>query len=101
MADAVAREVAELRQSVDRLTQGLQLMLETQATHSEMLGKLLVAATQPTPQETELGAVLARIAALLGDQTRQLEAVRTILKALPADVGTAVAASVRDGLARL
>ena len=37
MAGDVAGELAGLRTAVDRLTQGLQLMLETQATQTEML----------------------------------------------------------------
>ena len=99
MAGDTASELAGLRTAVDRLTQGLQLMLETQATHTEMLRAVLQATAHAGPQEQELADVLARIAATLLGQTGRLEAILVVLRSLPSDVGTAVAASVRDGLA--
>jgi hypothetical protein len=101
MAGDVAHEVAELRQAVDRLTQGLQLMLETQGTQTEMLRAVLAAMVQPTVQERELDTVLDRIAATLRDHSVRLEALLSVMKSLPSDVGTAVAASLGDVLAKL
>ena len=99
MAGDVAGELAGLRTAVDRLTQGLQLMLETQATQTEMLRAVLEAASSPAPADRELSDLLARIAATLQAQGGSLQAILKTLTSLPADVGTAVAASVRDGLA--
>jgi hypothetical protein len=101
MASDTASELAELRTAVDRLTQGLQLMLETQGTQTEMLLKVLQAATQPASAERTLEETLAQIAAILRDHGGKLDALLSVMKSLPADVGTAVAASVRDGLARI
>ncbi len=101
MASDTASELTELRTAVDRLTQGLQLMLETQGTHTEMLLKVLQAATQPAPSERTLEEALAQIAAILRDHGGKLDALLSVMKSLPTDVGTAVAASVRDGLARI
>ncbi len=56
MAQDVATELADLRTAVDRLTQGLTLMLETQATHTEMLRAVLQAATEPPPEGGKLGS---------------------------------------------
>ncbi len=101
MASDTASELAALRTAVDRLTQGLQLMVETQGTQTEMLLKLMQAATQPAPAERPLEEALARIAAILRDHGSKMDALLSLMKSLPADVGTAVAASVRDGLARI
>ena len=101
MAGDVAGELAGLRTAVDRLTQGLQLMLETQATQTEMLRAVLEAASSPAPADRELSDQLARIAATLQAQGGSLQAILKTRPSLPADVGTAVAASVRDGLAGL
>ena len=45
MSDQVAAELARLRDTVETLTQGLRMMVETQATHTEMLRAIMEAAT--------------------------------------------------------
>jgi small-conductance mechanosensitive channel len=97
----MASELTELRTAVDQLTQGLQLMLETQATHTEMLLKLLQAATQPASPSQALEATLTQIATILRDHGGKLDALHSVMKSLPSDVGSAVALSVRDGLGKL
>lgn len=101
MADEATAALAALTAEVAGLRQSLALMLETQATHSEMLRQLLEAAAAPTEPETRLADVLARIAATLRDQGRQIEAVEAILRQLPADVGQAVGRGVRDALSEV
>lgn len=88
---ALQAEVAALRQS-------LALMLETQATHTEMLRQLMEAAATPGEPETALSDALAKIAVLLTRQAGGLEAVQAVLMRLPQDVGQSVAAGVREAL---
>ena len=97
MADDVATAVTALTAEVAGLRQSLALMLETQATHSEMLRQLLEAAAAEEP-DSALVDTLAQIAARLREQGRQLEAVEALLRQLPADVGQAVGRGVRDAL---
>jgi hypothetical protein len=68
MADEATAALATLTAEVARLRQSLALMLETQATQSEMLRQLLEAAAAPTEPENRLADVLAQIAATLRDQ---------------------------------
>jgi len=89
--------LAALQAEVAGLRQGLGLMLETQATHTEMLRQLLMAATPGEP-ETALADSLAQIAAILTRQSGALEAVKAILARLPQDVGQTVAQGVREVL---
>jgi ABC-type transporter Mla subunit MlaD len=101
MADDTASELAGLRTAIDRLTQGLHQVAETQQTHTDMLAELLKAAALPTPQERELHDVLKVISATLTDHTGKLHAVLSVLQKLPSDVGSAVAASVGDALSKV
>ena len=79
MADAAQQDglahlrgdIADLTASVDTLSQGLRLMLETQETHTEMLTALLKAAAKPD-EESALEILLARIVAGLEVQTESL-----------------------------
>ncbi len=80
------------------MRQGLGLMLETQATHTEMLRQLLMAAAAPGEPETALADSLAQIAGILTRQSGVLEAVKAILTRLPQDVGQTVAQGVREAL---
>ena len=64
-------DIADLAASVDALSQGLTLLVATQATHTEMLTALLKAAARPE-EETELEILLARIVAGLEVQTESL-----------------------------
>ena len=45
LSDAIAAELARLRDTVETLTQGLRMMVETQGTHTEMLQAIMEAAT--------------------------------------------------------
>jgi len=98
MADGAETALAALTAEVAGLRQGLALMLETQATHTEMLRALLEAAATPGGSETVLSDSLAQIAAILSRQTAGLEAIRGVLQRLPQDVGQTVATGVREAL---
>jgi hypothetical protein len=91
-------DLAELRLSVERLTQGLQLMLETQETQTEMLRALLAAAAAPMPAESPVADALTKLAAIVNAQTSQLVAVQTSLAQLPRAVGAEVANGVQAAL---
>jgi hypothetical protein len=99
MVQDATTELAGLRVAVERLTQGLRLMLETQATQTEMLRAVLEAATQPPPEGGQLEIALDSILTQLRDQSGRLERIVEATQTLPAEIGAAVAASVRDGLA--
>ena len=93
-----ATVLAALQAEVAGLRQGLALMLETQATHTEMLRALMEASAAPGESETALTDALARIAAILTRQTSGLEAIQAVLLRLPQDVGQTVAQGVREAL---
>jgi hypothetical protein len=99
-AETTTATLAAFQAEVSGLRQGLTLMLETQSTHTEMLRVLLTAAAAQTEPEEALSDALARIAAILGDQTGKLAAMHTTLLRLPQDVGQAVAEGVRAALPR-
>jgi hypothetical protein len=94
----IASELASLREAIERLEQGLGLMLETQGTHSEMLREILHAAAAPTEAEQPLTDMIARLLATMDGQHAELAAIGEVMRRLPADVGSAVAGAVRDGL---
>jgi chemotaxis response regulator CheB len=100
MADAAATAaaLAALATEVAGLRQSLALMLETQATHTEMLRHLMEAAAAPDESETALSDTLAKIAGILSRQTGGLEAIQAVLLRMPQDVGESVAAGVREAL---
>ena len=103
MADetaATATALAALQAEVAGLRQSLALMLETQATHTEMLRSLMEAAAAPDGPETTLSDALGKIAAILTRQTGGLEAIQAVLLRLPQDVGQTVAEGVREALPR-
>ncbi len=101
MADDTASEVAELRLAIDRLTQGLHYIAETQQIQTNMLGELLRAASRPAREERELDDSLKVISAILTDYTGKLHSVLSVLQKLPEDVGTAVASSVGNALSKI
>jgi hypothetical protein len=100
MADGAetATALAALTAEVAGLRQSLALMLETQATHTEMLRSLMEAAAAPAEPEIAVADALTQIAELLSRQTAGLEAIRAVLLRLPEDVGQTVAAGVRTAL---
>jgi predicted transcriptional regulator len=67
MSDAVVEELARLRNTVETLTQGLRMMVETQGTHTEMLRAILEAATEEAG-ESPLPALLTQIVERLDEQ---------------------------------
>ena len=92
-------ELDRLRRSVDQLVHGLQAMVETQATHTEMIRRLLVAATAPSDPEHHVARQLEQVVGLLVSQGVQMRTIGTTLKTLPADVGSAVAREFTTTLA--
>ncbi|HWX51531.1 MAG TPA: hypothetical protein VNZ61_26090 [Roseomonas sp.] len=77
MPDAVAAELARLRDTVETLTQGLRMMVETQATHTEMLQAILEAATEEAG-ESPLPGLLTQIVERLDEQTGILHRIEAI-----------------------
>ncbi len=94
----LASELAALREAIERLEQGRRLMLETQGTHSEMLREILHAAAAPTESELPLTEMIGQLIAAMKGQHAELAAIGEVMRRLPADVGSAVAGAVRDGL---
>lgn len=72
-------EFAALRLSTERLVNGLRQMCETQATHTDMLQSILVAATAPVEGDSDLADTLAKIVAAIEGQTLILAAIRKAL----------------------
>src|SRR5260370_21902288 len=68
MSDPIAAELSRLRDTVETLTQGLRMMVETQGTHTEMLRAILEAATEEAG-ESPLPGVLMPIVERLDDPT--------------------------------
>jgi hypothetical protein len=68
MSDAITAELTRLRDTVETLTQGLRMMVETQATHTEMLRAILEAATEEAG-ESPLPGLLTQIVERLDEQT--------------------------------
>lgn len=97
-ATAEQATLAGLQADLAALRQGLGLMLETQAVHSELLRQLLVAAAAPAEAEGPLADSLAEIAGLLARQGDSLAALQGQLAGLPREVGDSVAHGVRDAL---
>jgi hypothetical protein len=96
----MATALAALQAEVAGLRQGLALMLETQAIHTEMLRHLMGAAAVPAESENILSDALAKIATTLTRQVGGLEAIQAVLLRLPQDVGQTVAEGVREALSR-
>lgn len=59
--ERLSDEVSGMRTDMQALVQGLSLMLETQAVHSEMLRQLLEAATQEAPGENPMETLLRQL----------------------------------------
>jgi hypothetical protein len=88
-------EVAALRTSMDALTQGLHLMVETQETHTDLLQRILAAATEPSPAESPLHELLARLVAGIDGQTEALHRIESRLAHVGPDVEAAVIRGVQ------
>jgi hypothetical protein len=88
-------DVTALRTSVDALTQGLTLMVETQETHTDLLQRILDAATEPSPSDSPLHDLLAKLIAGVDGQTEALHRIETRLAHFGSDVETAVIRGVQ------
>lgn len=88
-------EVAALRSSIDALTQGLHLMVETQDTHTELLQRILAAATEPSPSDNPLHDLLTRLIGGIEGQTDALHRIETRLAHVGSEVETAVIRGVQ------
>ncbi len=84
MSDQVAAELARLRKTVETLTQGLRMMVETQGTHTEMLQALLEAATEEAG-ESPLPGLLEQIVGRLDEQTSILHRIEVAASGEPVD----------------
>ena len=74
LSDAIAAELARLRDTVETLTQGLRMMVETQGTHTEMLQAIMEAATEEAG-ESPLPGLLTQIVQRLDEQTEVLHRI--------------------------
>ena len=84
ISDQVAAELARLRDTVETLTGGLRMMVETQATHTEMLRAILEAATEEAG-ESPLPALLTQIVERLDEQTGILHRIEAAAGGDPSD----------------
>ena len=97
-ADALA-ELSTLQRLVGQLVQGLTAMQDTQATHTEMLARLLAAATAPTEPEGNVTVLLQAVVSRLTEQGALLRSLDKTMAKLPEDVGTAVGSQMANALA--
>ena len=84
MSDAITAKLARLQDTVETLTQGLRMMVETQATHTEMLQAILEAATEEAG-ESPLPGLLTQIVERLDEQTGILLRIEAAASGSPAD----------------
>lgn len=84
MSDVITTELARLRDTVETLTQGLRMMVETQATHTEMLQAILEAATEEAG-ESPLPGLLTQIVERLDEQTGILHRIEVAAGGGPLD----------------
>ena len=96
--DRLLADVAGLRTYVQALTQGLSLMQEAQATHTEMLRELLQLAAAD-PAHSPLADVMAQILVVLTGNQAALERLGGQLAGLPEHIGSQVARAVEKALA--
>lgn len=97
----ISREIAELRDTISVLSQGLRQMLEVQETHTAMLQRLLMASASPVAEETSFGDLVGQLIGALKRQHGMMGEVKVSIDRLPDQVGKAVSESVRDVLAQL
>jgi hypothetical protein len=84
LSDAITAELARLRDTVETLTQGLRMMVETQATHTEMLQAIMEAATEEAG-ESPLPGLLTQIVQRLDEQTEVLHRIEAAAGGRPVD----------------
>jgi hypothetical protein len=98
VAARIDEKIEALRLSVDRLAQGLTLMVEAQAAQGEMLRQLLQAAASPGPAENPVATALSKLSATITAQTLLLQEVGRGLARLPEEVGREVTMGLRAAL---
>lgn len=96
--ERLANEIAGLRTDMQALTQGLMLMQENQATHTEMLRELLQMAAQD-PGPNPLADVMAQILRVLTGNQVAVERLGTHFADLPEQLGDQMARAVERTLA--
>jgi hypothetical protein len=84
LSDAITAELARLRETVETLTQGLRMMVETQGTHTEMLQAIMEAATEEAG-ESPLPGLLTQIVQRLDEQTEVLHRIEAAASGRPVD----------------
>ena len=95
--ERLIEEVGGLRIDMQALTQGLILMQENQATHTEMLRELLqMAAEDPGPNP--LADVMAQILRVLTGNQAAVERLAGQLADLPEQLGNQMAQAVERAL---
>jgi hypothetical protein len=98
MSGSAEDKIEALQLAVERLTQGLTLMAETQETHTAMLLQLLQAAAAPMPEASPVVDALSKLAATISTQTLLLHEMSRGLDRLPEEVGREVAGGLRAAL---
>src|SRR6202012_2451238 len=98
MSGSAEDKIEALQLAVERLTQGLTLMTETQETHTAMLLQLLQAAAAPMPEASPVADALSKLAATISTQTLLLHEMSRGLDRLPEEVGREVAGGLRAAL---
>lgn len=86
LSDTITAELARLRDTVETLTQGLRMMVETQGTHTEMLQAILEAATEEAG-ESPLPGLLTQIVERLDEQTGILHRIEATAAGGPVEGG--------------
>ncbi|MGC9271821.1 hypothetical protein [Acidiphilium sp.] len=81
---------------LDQITQVLRLMLETQQTHTEMLAKVIEAATPS--EESSLEGAMRSVAVALRDQTNALVRVQEKLGGLGREIEAGVVRGMNTAL---
>jgi hypothetical protein len=98
MSGSAEDKIEALQLAVERLTQGLTLMAETQEIHTAMLVQLLQAAAAPMPEASPVADALSKLAATISTQTLLLHEMSRGLDRLPEEVGREVAGGLRTAL---
>ncbi|WP_198368084.1 hypothetical protein [Roseomonas sp. KE0001] len=96
MADPLSTELRHLHETVEVLTQGLRMMAETQATHTEMLERILEAATEE-PEDSPLPDLLQQIVTRLDEQTAVLQRIEAAATGMPTREDVEEEAAVQRG----
>ncbi|MBI0435861.1 hypothetical protein D9598_18745 [Roseomonas sp. KE0001] len=96
VADPLSTELRHLHETVEVLTQGLRMMAETQATHTEMLERILEAATEE-PEDSPLPDLLQQIVTRLDEQTAVLQRIEAAATGMPTREDVEEEAAVQRG----